>query len=102
MREVFFDTEDLLKGFVAQRPEVYSPAVASVVLAQLNAVGGAGGADGDMPLFGFDASALRPKVRALRTRIGARRAHPLPPIVHNVRPRYAIERARRASLARCG
>ena len=71
VREVFFDTEDLLKGFVAQRPEVFSPAVASVVLAQLNAVGGAGGAEGDIPLFGFDACELRPKVRARRLELWA-------------------------------
>ena len=61
VREAFFDTEDLVRGFRAARPAVYNDAVASLVLAQLNAVGGAGGANGEMPLFGFDAAAFRPK-----------------------------------------
>eukprot|EP00966_Prymnesium_polylepis_P244849 5663710-Prymnesium_polylepis.1 len=61
VREVFFDTEDLVRGFRTARPAVYNDAVASLVLTQLNAVGGAGGANGEMPLFGFDATGLRPK-----------------------------------------
>lgn len=61
VREVYFDTEDLVVAFREARPAVFNPVVASLVLAQLNAVSSAGGDEGDMPLFGFDASALRPK-----------------------------------------